>query len=207
MAVHTPNHDYLATEVLTAPPHKLRLMLIEAAIRYISRARASWAEGHIEQGGELILRAQDVVGELLAGLKPDAQSELVRNVAALYVFVFRALVDAHVYRNAARLEDALRVLSVEAETWRMVCRQLAESQLGATDATTSPRHVAGEGVPSGTAVAPPSAAGVPKAPDVPPRPAPVASPHVPPANGPHAPRAKTFGVDESTLDSGFSVTG
>jgi flagellar protein FliS len=200
MAPHAPNQDYLATEVLTAPPQKLRLMLIEAAIRYISRARASWTAGYTEEGGELILRAQEIVGELLAALKPDATSELVRNVAALYVFVFRALVEAHVHRNAARLDDALRVLSVEAETWRMVCRQLAESQ-AAADSMKAQGPGASPPRPAGPQAALPSLA-VPLAPSPP-----VPATRVPPSHIPQAPRPQPLAAYEHEGTSGFSITG
>ena len=36
--------NYLETEVMTAPPQKLQLMLVEAAIRSAERARAMWRE-------------------------------------------------------------------------------------------------------------------------------------------------------------------
>ncbi len=193
MAAFAPNHNYLANEVLTAPPQKLRLMLIEAAIRYITRARAAWANGQSEEGGELILRAQDVVGELLGALKPDAQSELVRNVAALYVFVFRALVDAHVRRDAARLEDALRVLNVEAETWRMVCRQLAESQAEASPQSRTQTREADVHAAASSA-GPPAPQGIP-----------IPAPHAV-AEKP-SPRHQPHADYERPAASGFSITG
>ncbi|MCL6501195.1 MAG: flagellar export chaperone FliS [Pirellulales bacterium] len=202
MAAHLHNRDYLATEVLTAPPQKLRLMLIEAAIRYITRARTSWSEGRTEEGGELILRAQDVIGELLGALKPDASSELVRNVAALYVFVFRALVDAHVRRDAARLEDALRVLRIEAETWRMVCRQLAEDQAPA--ASSSPQGPEPAEVAAATSAVPqtlpPPSSGPAQTPSIP-------TPHVAAAHPQPSPRAAPFSAYDMPGATRFSATG
>lgn len=198
MAAHAPNYNYLANEVLTAPPQKLRLMLIETAIRYITRARAAWANGQSEEGSELILRAQDVVGELLGALRPDAQSELVRNVAALYVFVFRALVDAHVRRDGRRLEDALRVLLLEAETWRMVCRQLAESQAEAAaqgqaqaqEADVRARDAVQTAVRSASA---PTIQAIP-----------IPAPH---AVGDRSPPGQQLYAYEPSADSGFSISG
>ena len=48
----TPQDNYLVTEVMTAPPQKLQLMLVEAAIRSIERARQAWREDDDEQGGD-----------------------------------------------------------------------------------------------------------------------------------------------------------
>ena len=63
--------DYLETEVMTATPQRLQLMLIEAAIRSASQARP--ISDTAEQPGGLtpILRAQRIMAELLTGLNPE----------------------------------------------------------------------------------------------------------------------------------------
>jgi hypothetical protein len=50
--------------------------------------------------------------------------ELVANVAAVYNFVFRSLIEAGLKRDAGKLENAVRVLEIERETWRQVCERL-----------------------------------------------------------------------------------
>jgi flagellin-specific chaperone FliS len=49
------------------------------------------------------------IGQMLAGLNADVAPDLVRQVAAVYVFVFRSLVEAHLARDEKKLADALRV--------------------------------------------------------------------------------------------------
>ena len=127
MAVSSPG-SYIETEVMTAPPQKLQLMLIEAAMRFSRRAKMHWRAGQNEQAHEVLNRAQQVISELLAGLNREACPELVGKVASVYVFVFRALMEASLERNEAKLDDAIRVLEVEQETWRQVCRKLAEGK-------------------------------------------------------------------------------
>ena len=116
--------NYLATEVLTAPPQKLHLMLIEAAIRFVERARQHWRAGQPDQGTEALVRAEDILGELMAGLNREIDSDLVKNTAAIYLFVFRSLMEANFRQDEGKLEDALRVLEVERDTWRQVCARL-----------------------------------------------------------------------------------
>ncbi len=74
--------------------------------------------------------AQEIVAQLLAGLAPDRRPPLLRKVAAVYTFVFRSLAIAHLQQNEKSLDDALRVLEIERETWRDVCQHLG-SELGA----------------------------------------------------------------------------
>jgi flagellar protein FliS len=116
--------SYLETEVLTATPQKRQLMLIEGAIRFIERTRHHWRAEQSEDACECLIRAQKIVTELLAGLNHEVDPKLSKKVAALYVFVFRALVDASSHRDEAKLDEALRVLEPQREAWQGVCNEL-----------------------------------------------------------------------------------
>jgi len=128
--------NYLATEVLTAPPQKLQLLLIDGAIRFIEQGRQFWQAGEREKGFEAVLRAQEIVSEMLGGLNREVNPKLVDQVAAVYVYMFRTLVDANISGDVAKLDDVLRVLRVERGTWQAVCEKLATDQSG----THSPIH-------------------------------------------------------------------
>lgn len=126
--------DYLKTEVLTATPQKLQLLLLDGALRAIERARQYWQDGNDEDACESLIRAQQIVGELLAGLDGEAAPALARKVAGIYLFAFRRLTEANLLRDPAKLADAQQVLEVERETWRLLCDKLG----GAEDADTAP---------------------------------------------------------------------
>ena len=114
---------YLETEVLTATPQKLQLMLIDAAIRSAERAARHMEADEFERASDALIHAQQVVTEMLGSLNRDANPALAGKVAAVYLFVFRSLVDAGVRRDRKKLDDALRILGIERETWRRVCRE------------------------------------------------------------------------------------
>jgi flagellar protein FliS len=120
--------EYLVTEVMTATPQKLQLMLIDAAIRFGQQAQQHSRAGRDQEAGEAILRAQEIVSQLMGGLRPDHQPDLARQVAGVYLFIFRSLLDAHLNRSEKSLADALSVLKVEQETWRAVCAKLGTVQ-------------------------------------------------------------------------------
>ena len=82
---HSATEDYLATEVMTAAPQKLQLMLIEAAIRSAERARQNWRDGNNEAAMEALCHAQKVVSELLSGLNREVDPKLVGKVASVAV--------------------------------------------------------------------------------------------------------------------------
>jgi flagellar protein FliS len=124
MSTAARNH-YVAAEVLTAPPQKLQAMLIEAAIRASEQARALWRENDEAGAAEALERARRIIGEILAGFDRQAAPELVAKVSSVYLYLFRTLGEAAAQRNEQKLDDALRVLRVERDTWRRLCEKLA----------------------------------------------------------------------------------
>ena len=136
--------EYLAIEVYTAPPQKLQLMLIEGAIRNLQLARQFWMGQQDEAGAERIMRAQEIVGQLLAGLDLQSRDPLVQRVAGVYTYLVRALARVHSPSDAETLDGVLRVLEIERGTWQEIYRQLGR-QKAATGAN-GPHF----GVPSST---------------------------------------------------------
>jgi flagellar protein FliS len=136
--------EYLETEVMTATPQKLHLMLLDAAVRHCERARRLWHLGLDrpaleEQVCEPLSKAQDILSELLASLNYTENPALVSRIAGIYQFIFRAIVAAQVRLDEASLADALRLLGIERETWRqLVARTSGHKEVAAT--TAHPRH-------------------------------------------------------------------
>lgn len=116
---------YLTTEVMTASPQKLHLMLIEGAMRFIHKARQHGAAQEVEPTRDALTRARKIVGDILAGFKKDSDPGLVNRVTMLYGFVYRTLLEAAFSFNDAKLAGVLRILEIERETWRQVCADLA----------------------------------------------------------------------------------
>src|SRR5687768_4718761 len=121
----TPHDAYLETQVMTATPQRLRLMLIEGAIRLARQTAEYWRVERNEEALESLIRCRAIISELIAGVKAD-QSPLARRVVSVYLFLFTTLTEAQLTRDAAKLESAIRVLSEDRQTWSQVCQQLAE---------------------------------------------------------------------------------
>ena len=124
---HTASENYLVTEVMTATPPKLHLMLIDAAIRAGQRAQIHWQNKENEQAGKCVKNAQKIVHGILDGIDFKTNSELVAKVAGVYLFIHNSLARAFIDNDENKLAEALRVLAVERETWRQVCEIPAAS--------------------------------------------------------------------------------
>jgi flagellar protein FliS len=121
----TARQAYLETQILTATPQRLRLMLVEGAIRSARGAQMAWSDGDTAASLEAIGKCRDILSELIAGIQPE-QSRLARDVLGIYMFLFSTLVEAQFGRDVGRLNDVIRVLEEERMTWQAVCEQMPE---------------------------------------------------------------------------------
>lgn len=116
---------YLESQVVTATPQKLRLMLIDGAIRFAREARQALLADDTEAGLALVTQCRNIVAELLGSL-PTATSALAKEIARVHAFVFERLADVQLRHEIAGLDDAIRVLEEEGRTWRELCAQMAD---------------------------------------------------------------------------------
>jgi len=135
----TGSDAYLRTQILTAPPEKLQLMLYEGAIRFARQAKDRMLAKNWEASCELLIRAQNIMMELLSGLRSEVNPQLCGRLAAVYLFIYRRLVDANVEHSTQYIDDALEVLAIQRDIWLELLDKLA-------------RERAAEEVPSGTGI-------------------------------------------------------
>ncbi len=129
-----PRDAYLQTQVLTASPQRLRLMLIDGAIQQADLTAQLWQDESHEQALEALIRCRGILSELIAGIRPDA-SPLAQKVLGLYIFLYTALTEAQLSHDRQKLAHVRRVLQSERETWQQVCRQVADGPVEAVAPT------------------------------------------------------------------------
>jgi flagellar protein FliS len=117
--------SYLETQVFTATPQRLRLMLIEAALRQARAARDLWIENKIAEGCEQASRCRELVSELISGIHPD-QTAVAKRVLGLYLYLFSSLTELQLTRDPHQMAGLIRVLEEEEQTWQEVCRALPD---------------------------------------------------------------------------------
>ncbi|RCS47724.1 flagellar protein FliS [Bremerella cremea] len=121
----SPN-SYLETEVLTATPQKLQLMMINGAIRYAYQAQQLHDQGEKEAAWEKLLRCREIVALILSNISPDG-GQLMKDVAGIYTFIFRELTQLHAEDEYHRLDGVIKVLDEERQTWEELCLQMPEA--------------------------------------------------------------------------------
>lgn len=123
-------NEYLKAKVLTATPEQLQMMLFDGAITFAEKAKAAMGEKKFEESYTNLAKAEKILMELQCGLRPKVAPELCKNLAAIYTFCYRKLVEANTTRNVAAVDEALNLLKYQRETWAMLMRQLSQAKAG-----------------------------------------------------------------------------
>jgi flagellar protein FliS len=120
--------NYLRTQVLTATPEQLQMMLYDGAIRFAEQARPALQKKKWETSYNMITKAQRIIAELISSLRPDLAPDLCGKLAALYNYVYRQLVEANSHHKIEALDEAVKILRYQRETWAMLLDQLGKQK-------------------------------------------------------------------------------
>lgn len=131
-------NPYLRDAVLTATPEQLQLMLYDGAIRFCNQARDAIGRKDFETSYDRLTRAQNIILEMQNGLRYDINRELCSRVSAIYSFLYRKLLDANINRSVSEIDDALRVLQIERETWQLLVEKVNRIRQGDEAPADSP---------------------------------------------------------------------
>lgn len=110
---------YLKNEVEGATKGKLVLLLYDGAIKFITQARKAAEEKNIITTHENIIKAENIVYELLNTLNMEA-GEIAENLFKLYDFVLWQLIEANKTKEPEKLDPSLGVLKTLREAWKEV---------------------------------------------------------------------------------------
>lgn len=109
--------SYFEDELVDASPLKLVQLLYRGALDSIASARRYVRLGDIHARSRAITKAMLIVTELSRSLNAEQGGELSRNLAGLYAYVQKLLIQANFEQSEKPLEEAERLLEPLAEAW------------------------------------------------------------------------------------------
>ena len=134
----SPPNGYLRNEVMQASPEQLQLMLYDGAVRFTTKGRQAILDGNYEETYDCLGRAQKIVLEMEGGLRPEVNAEVCEQMAALFNFVYRKLVSGGLDRDVSAIDDALKILKHQRETWVMLMDKVSKLRAGLPDNAETP---------------------------------------------------------------------
>lgn len=124
--------QYQQTQAQTASPGQLVIMLYRGAIKFLVKARSEIEAANIEGAHHNLLRAQDIMLELMNGLDLS-MGDVAHNLQGLYVFMYRRLVEANVKKDATEVDEVLAMLRELLAAWEQAVTAVETGQTTETD--------------------------------------------------------------------------
>lgn len=115
MATNNPYQQYQKNAVMSASPGELTLMLYNGAIKFIKQGMKYVEEKNIQGSHESIVRAQDIISHLNETL--NMEYELSKNMALLYDYFNRRLMEANLKKDGGILGEVLGLVEELRNTW------------------------------------------------------------------------------------------
>ena len=134
MALRNPaamkaHRQYQRTQIETASPTRLIVLLYDGAVRFGTLALEAMQAGNIEEQHNNLLRMQAIVSELMSSIDREAGGEVAQNLFRIYVHSMEQLIHANLHDDAAALESVLTEISELREAWIEIDRLHGQAPL------------------------------------------------------------------------------
>ncbi|EKE02025.1 MAG: Flagellar protein FliS [uncultured bacterium] len=120
--------QYQQTEVQTASPEKLLIMLYDGAIQFLNKAKTGIANKNIEEIHNNIIGAQKIISEFMNTLDMEVGGEVAQNLYNLYEYLHYRLVQANIKKDNDMVDEVLTHLKDLKQTWEEAIRIAAREK-------------------------------------------------------------------------------
>ena len=136
MAYNNALSTYKETRIKTASQGQLLLMLYDEAIKQLDRSlellklnnSGKKNPGRIEHIGKSIMKAQDIITELMVSLDFEQGEEIAKNLFSLYTWFNRELLEANIAQDTQRIMIVRDMLNDLRAVWHdIVVKNTAEA--------------------------------------------------------------------------------
>ncbi len=120
-------NEYLKQSVEGVAQGDLILILYEAGITCLNLAKRKILEQETEGAHNALVRATNVVRELMASLNMEKGGEIAQNLLRLYAYINRRIMESNARKETSGIDEALMLFSRLQETWREAVKVHQES--------------------------------------------------------------------------------
>ena len=116
--IPSPLQKYQQSSVQTASPGQLVVMLYDGAIRFVKLGIMGIEERDIAKANNALIRAQNIINELIASLNFDIP--ISRNLLEIYDYMVRRLIEANLKKVKGPAEEVLTYLEELRGAWAQI---------------------------------------------------------------------------------------
>lgn len=113
--INSPYQKYQQTQLQTASPAQLLLMLYDGAIRFVRMGISGIEESNYEKSNINLCKAQAVINELIAALNYDYP--IAKTLFQVYEYMLHRLINANLKKDKTPANEVLSYLLDLREAW------------------------------------------------------------------------------------------
>ncbi len=123
MALTNPYEQYKTTQISTATPGQLVVMLYDGAIKFCKMAKFGIEQKNIETANNNLIKVQNIIQELKVSLDMKAGGDLSETLDALYEYMLRRLIEANMKKDVKIITEVQKNLEELREAWVEAVKQ------------------------------------------------------------------------------------
>ncbi|GHV85113.1 flagellar protein FliS [Spirochaetia bacterium] len=151
MAYNNALSAYKETRIRTASQGQLIIMLYDEALKQLERSleliglnmSGKKDPSRLETIGKAVVKARDIITELMVSLDFDQGGEIAKNLFALYTWFNKELLEAHMNMDLARITVVKNMLGSLKSAWVEVSARTGAESLSNQDRPVLGVNIAG----------------------------------------------------------------
>ncbi|PJZ50151.1 flagellar export chaperone FliS [Leptospira saintgironsiae] len=131
--------QYKSNEISTVSQGRLIVMLYEGAIRFLNVAIENNTPRKYDVVNNNILKAQEIVTELMLALNMENGGEVANNLLGIYVYIKKRLLEANMKKDSEILSEIIKYLEDLKLAWEEIEKKEKSSSVVPMPSAGSPR--------------------------------------------------------------------
>lgn len=124
-----PYRAYAEGNLVSSDPLRLVVALYEGAVATVRECRQCLENGDVWGRAKAVSKAVNILTELAVSLDPKKGGEISTNLARLYHYMQRKLMEGHAQKSAAAFKEVEQLLSTLLEGWSVAAERQSRGTL------------------------------------------------------------------------------
>ena len=135
--------QYQASNINTATPEKLMILLFDGALQFLQKAKTAIAENNLQERAQNIEGARKIIRELMRTIDLENGNKVSKQLFKLYNKMAMNLIKANVQRNSAKIDEVIEDLTNIRWGFQMVTANGIVTRIKAGDISCQGRPATG----------------------------------------------------------------
>ena len=112
--------SYRKTNITTSDPLRLIILCYEGVIDNLKLAKKKLEEKDYEKKSRALIKARDIIEELMCSLDFDKGGEIANNLESLYNYMFRKILQGDVNKDIGAIDEVIGICGDLLSAWQEV---------------------------------------------------------------------------------------